>query len=769
MRILFREIFEYKNILIEKHKKLSEGIEIIDKVKSVIEIKNKEIEDSNPLRQGLDKIIEETRKSIGDKAREKKEWVTKKQQEEKIIENLKKKMVEQQTNLDSILQPYKDAINKITYMLNKINQSDVTEIKNTWDSCNFGKYLLQKMYEVFGENNEWETIKKVLDLKFFKTFIGLNPVKSKDKLSSIVKEITSNPEFSSGDNKYQKPYKLCGTLCDYFAACNNYYTTFDAQKNLIKEIEDLNIEIESHNNEIKSFLVKVTTIDTEVIEIEKKLTDLDTKKSNSHSHLLKLTALRDCFNNFAEVANKKMNIWKENKEKYDILLKNYDFYLMFISCFLFFAAPLSCNYRKEYKKYLYSFSKVLNIENIKDLDINQIFIEFLDSSNKDNEFCSSIGYYSGFLADNFTMMYIMKNKIPYLIDSNCMSAEIITPFLEKKAPKSIVQTIYNDITETGEMFDKLESAMKSGSILFIKQCEENIYNILQNLIDEKSSYNSINGKKCYLIKNKKIDRNDRFKLYLIKSKPNSKIPEKAFANCYVINFTCPSDVISDTIYDSLCNAQNPYTFGQKNKMINVINKDLFRLMEIEKKLLTYNKQFNFSGALDKLEHNQNILDKYIIETNTHDTISKQIKNNKKRIEIFDVELDKFKIISNVTSKIFKLIMKFFYYDNLYILPIEYFNQIIKDFYKLHFGIYSEEINKNIYKKKEKKEEEVDEEEEEKEEEERPQEQGQNEQNSEEKKEEEREKEEERQLEKELASKKNKKKCSHISMKMILLN
>ena len=75
---------EYKNILTEKYKKLSEGIEIIDKVKSAVEVKNKEIEDSSPLRQELDKIIEETRKSIGDKAREKKEWVTKKQQEEII-------------------------------------------------------------------------------------------------------------------------------------------------------------------------------------------------------------------------------------------------------------------------------------------------------------------------------------------------------------------------------------------------------------------------------------------------------------------------------------------------------------------------------------------------------------------------------------------------------------------------------------------------------------------------------------------------------------
>ena len=38
-------------------------------------------------------------------------------------------MVELQANLDSILQPYKDAINKLTYTLSKVNQSDITEIK----------------------------------------------------------------------------------------------------------------------------------------------------------------------------------------------------------------------------------------------------------------------------------------------------------------------------------------------------------------------------------------------------------------------------------------------------------------------------------------------------------------------------------------------------------------------------------------------------------------------------------------------------------------
>ena len=752
---------EYKNILLEKQKKYNEGLEIIDKVKIVIEKTNKEIEESNPLRQELDKQIEETRKVINDKTRERKTWVAKKQQEEKVIDGLNKKKKELQSNLDGILQPFKDAINKIVYSLNKIGQSDVTEIKNTWDSLNFGKYLLQKVYEILGENNnEWDNIKKSLDIKLIKSFIGMSPIKNKEKIMPIVKEVTSNPDFSAGDNKYQKPYKVCGTLCDYFNVCNNYYNELENQKKLIDEIDALNKEIEGHKKTTKEYIQQATAIDNEVTEIEKKLGDLDTKKSNSHNHLLKLQALRDCFNGFIDVANQKLYLWKSKKENLDIILENFDFYLMVISCYLFYAAPLSNNYRKEFKSYLYSLGKKLNLKNVKEFDIYTIFLEVLDSSNKDNEFCSSIGHYSGFLADSFTMMYIMKDKIPYLIDSNRMSPEIISIFLEMKNPKAIVQTDYNDINQPGEMFDKIENSMKNGTILFIKQCEENIYDIMENLINEKFIYNAEKGKNCYLIKNKKIERHEKFKLYLIQSKPTSKISKKAFVNCYVVNFTCPTEVISMSIYDSICKEQNLNSFNQKNKFENVINKDQFKLLEIEKNLLNYNKQFDFSGNLEKLEHNQNVLDKYKIETNTHTTILRQINNNKKRIEIYNVELNKFKIISNVCSKIFKIIMKFFYYDNLYVLPIEYFNELVKEFYRNNYGIYTNEITKKIYQQKQKKDD--DEEEEEKEEEEKEEEEAaaqqapgenNNAQNGEEEADKE-EKEEEKLLEKELQRQKD---------------
>ena len=140
----------------------------------------------------------------------------------------------------------------------------------------------------------------------------------------VVKEITSHPDFTAGDNKYQKPYKLCGTLCDYFNVCKNYYNELDNQKKLIDEIEGLNNEIEGHNKTVKEFIQQATAIDNEITEIEKKLGDLDTKKSNSHNHLLKLQALRDCFNGFIEVGLNSLS---------DKLTMNNRFYTI-IFCFI---------------------------------------------------------------------------------------------------------------------------------------------------------------------------------------------------------------------------------------------------------------------------------------------------------------------------------------------------------------------------------------------------------------------------------------------------
>ena len=88
-----------------------------------------------------------------------------------------------------------------------------------------------------------------------------------------------------------------------------------------------------------------------------------------------------------------------------------------------------------------------------------------------------------------------------------ISPEIISTFLELQSPKVIIRSNYNGLNELGEMFDKIESSMRNGNVLFIEQCEEGIYNIMENLITDKFIYNVESGKNSYLIKGKKIIKN----------------------------------------------------------------------------------------------------------------------------------------------------------------------------------------------------------------------------------------------------------------------
>ena len=226
---------EYKNVLKERQRKYNESFTTIDKTKELIERADKEINNLTPARQELDKLVEEKRKLQGEKTREKNSWRAKKQQEEKTIGQLDIQKKEKQAILDNTLAPFENGITKTTIALNKLQPQDITEMKNTWDNLVFGKYLLQKIFEILGDSNaEWDNIKKSLDVKIIKNLIALSPVKNKEKYINITKEITSNPDFSSGENKFQKPYKVCGYLCDYFNACQKYFNEIENQRRKIK-------------------------------------------------------------------------------------------------------------------------------------------------------------------------------------------------------------------------------------------------------------------------------------------------------------------------------------------------------------------------------------------------------------------------------------------------------------------------------------------------------------------------------------------------------
>ena len=500
----------------------------------------------------------------------------------------------------------------------------------------------------------------------------------------------SNSEMSAGENKWlQKPYKVCGILFDYFWAWNKFFNQSEMNKDLINEINDIKNELIAHEKRKKEIIEEGKIIDDEIIAIEQEIRELETRSDNMNHEKLKLNSLNVCFSEYYTLVEEKVNIWKNKKSIVDTILYNFDFYLMLISCYLIYASPLNKFYRKQLKNYLYSISKTLGLENIKEFSICGIIVEFLDETGKDKYFCSAVSQYSEFLADNFTMIYIMNHKIPYLIDSKRISYEIISKFLEKQPEKTIIKANYNDINEIGDMFDKIESSMKNGNELFIDQCEENIYDIFENYIKEKSGYNAKTKKKYYVIKNKKFDKDEKFKLYLINSKSSSKIKPKAFRDCYVINFNCPSDVICGLITDRLCTEQDPAAYKKINDNKKNINIYEFKLLELEDKILNYNKQFDLSGNLDKLDMNKELLEKYKIEIHNYEEIANELEKNKKMLAADFSELFRYQCICTDSTQIYKWCSRLFPLNNLYAFPIDYLSDLVKEFYSNKFGIYQE--------------------------------------------------------------------------------
>ena len=58
------------------------------------------------------------------------------------VQELNDQKIKKELDLDDKLSISKDALSKLNSTINKISQNDITEIRNTWESFNFGKFLI---------------------------------------------------------------------------------------------------------------------------------------------------------------------------------------------------------------------------------------------------------------------------------------------------------------------------------------------------------------------------------------------------------------------------------------------------------------------------------------------------------------------------------------------------------------------------------------------------------------------------------------------------
>ena len=723
-----RNYTKYKNILLEKQKKINSACDVIPKCGDILGKITEEINKLTPLKEENETKINEKKEEKRQLNIDRGQLKLKKQDEEKPLSALEKEKAEKKSQLNEILTPIQEKVEKSLKPIRDLQEKDMVEIKNTYENFPFGKFMLGKVYELIGRKDQintstssliqvnphqvsthpsttntnqndgvdWDYIKKTLNIKQIQKFCNIKISPSNEGLLNITKDVLSHPDFGLED-KYQKPFRTCGLLCEYFNQCKKYYDEYGNQSALLEEINKIKGGIEEHQKVLEEIIKNIKNIDKKIENIDSDLANAEKAKSNYMNQIEKKTNLLNITSDFLNLTKDKLQMWNEKKDTIDQLLLNFSFYLMFISAYITYAPPLNKGYRYNLEQFIYS--KKAN-ENVKEYSLLNLIFNFLDITNKDKNVFLSIQNYNQFIQENFIFMHILNTKVPYIIDPHHLSYDTIKSYLEAKDSKSVIKIQYNQ-RNINETLERLETSMKNGIIVFVDQCKNEITSLLNNVICDEFTYqNGDKSRKMVVIDNKKFLRNENFKLYLIKDfyqeQNKNYFEDNDWVNTLIINFSCTFEQAKDELIKILAKEydQSLYNSLLKNKM--ELQKSIIKLSENEQRMNVSIDKFDYTNSVDRLSANQVVLENYQRDIIENNTILNNINVCKGKLYTINLNLEQYSLISEHGGKIYKIISKFFVYGEIFDFSFYNFEKYILEF----FNEKCEETNKEEIKKRE---------------------------------------------------------------------
>ena len=681
---------KYKDSLLKKRDNYNKIFTNINKLNELVEEKQKLIGDLLPSRENDDKLIEERRKKILSQTSEKNKIKDKRKEEDKLLKIAEKEKEEKINKLGELLHSSKESIRKIGTNISKFNDKDIVDCKNTWENFQFGKFLFQKLFLFLGDTNgnDYDYIKKNISPKYLKKFINMDYSQKINEFNELIKEIMEHPDYG-GLERYNKNFKLAGLISEYALAIKKYYKVYNENIELREEIKKLEKNIEERKIIISKHEEEFKVIDKAIDELQIQIDNLETNKSNIVNQLDKYKVLVNGYNNFIQTTKDNEEIWKSKKEEIENILKYFDYYMIFISSYVNYAPILNYTNRQKLKNYLLQIineyiglsdkkpeeqekdnlddveeSKLNELTFIKDFDFVELMFIILDVSVSEKGLFTSSNIYKDFIRENFIIMDLFKEKIPFIIDYTHYAKPILTEYLEFTKIQNIqIATITSSPLEKNQDFkDKLLNCTKNGGNLYL----DGVNNINQIYY---SFYYYINHrfigdkyKRSVLIDDNKYSLHDNFKLYIFKNsfeKKNMKIDQNTFFNMLVINFNLRKDDIKDQILIELSKKRNELAYNSFKKLRNDIIKQSLAKLESENKMMNLILQLDISGNIDKLQSIESINEKYKAECQLYSQINNTLKKRDTYYKKQKYSLDEnYGKLSRQASVLFKLIFKF---------------------------------------------------------------------------------------------------------------
>ena len=728
---------KFKDILL-KNKENYEKINYnIKRSSEAIKEKENEIEKLSPQKENNEKLIEESRKLISEKNVEKNKIKVKRNDEEKPMIAAKELRGKKVAQLEDALKHIKDSIKKSSNNLSKLSDKDLVDCKNTWENFPFGKFLLSKIFEIINDQNyeDFDYIKKNISTKHFKRLTNIDYSKPKQQYKEIVKSIVSNPDFAPND-KFNKPYKLAGLICEYFNRINKYNKIYEENIELVDEIAELEKQIEGHQNLLNKYLGDYKAIETEIINIESQISNYEINKANSQMQIDKIKSLNNAYSLFIQLTSEREEIYKQKTEYNLNLLNNFDYYMVYIASYISFAPILNHHYRLKLKNFiLQNINTILeeinlkeklkeeeqgkeekeneeqkdeeekkeNVLEMKDIEFSELMFNFLDVNGADKELFTNSGIYNEFLKENFIFLHICKNRIPFILDYTQSAKEIIREYLEFDRMPSFQTINYNNNSDpTNEYKERLENSLRLGSNLFVDNIIEvnKIYYQFNQFINQRFSTN--NSKKYVYIDEYKYEVHDNFKLFFFKNIFGNKvmnIDTNIWFSMIFINFNLSKEEIKNRLFLDLSKSRNELAYNGFKKFRNEKIKQSLIKIDTEKKIINTILQFDLSGNIDKLVNTEALNEKYKSECILY-------SNCEKMIEILDNKIRKQKTGLNDnynklcidSSKIFKWLYKFCFFHTSYLIQRSSLTKYLMDYIQEKISLIDELKNYNEYQK-----------------------------------------------------------------------
>jgi energy-coupling factor transporter ATP-binding protein EcfA2 len=662
----------YKEILLSQKKKYNTAVDAIPKTLSMISKMNEELEKLEPEKLDFEKAIDEKKAEFSKKQIQKTQITNLKNEEEKPLNVALNQKEEIKEKIYKNLEDAVDKITKTTRDLNRVQRSELLEYKVYLDGHPLSRYLLSQFYAFQGEASDLEHVKRNLDTKYIQNVTSQDYSNAPVQLVKFVRETVANPDFTTSEN-LQKVFKICGYMADWFQSLADYFDDFEKQKTLMDEIEELNKKIFEHEKIIKNHTDNLIEISKQIADIERDLQAKDKRKQQTGSQIEKREILKKIGEEYIEAAKEKNALWESKMEKVDITLSNFEFYMMFISVYVNYAAPFNFSHRNKIKNFLYKKAEDFSLYNLTPYSFYNLMMEFLDFKAKDKELILSLGTFDDYTKENFLLMHLNK-KTPFIIDNNRISKWCLSDYIQWKEPKRLIFTKHYE----HDFMDKVETAMKEGYYLFIEQSDEKTYNLFKNVIkDEK-----INDKgRVYVSLDGQLKEiSEKFRLYFIKDKIDTKVNSKIWIESLVINFVPSRDLINSQILKELTNSQDPTTWNFYSKTLNEMLNQNSKLLELEDRMINVLNQFDYTGNVDKNSSNQNFLSNFKNESAQHTHFESVVYSLQDKILKCKSDMSKFRELSDDAARIYKLMSRFSFLDNIYNFSFTVYCNYIKEFY-----------------------------------------------------------------------------------------